>query len=501
MDEIENPLSFPKKIDMPRLQGYDYSDQLYFGEHFEGYSIKGEADFSKSYSRLRYVVANFLGLSSRIVAGFLFGEPLSIDFKDQANQDFVDALIADNHLFTELYESALANARRGDSVFKIRIGQRNPSNVSDPKTIIIEEQNPNIYFPLFDPQNAKDVPKQEVLAWIFKVGNNSYLHKEIHISGYIFHEIYSYNPDSRLIMSQESSEAFGFPAQEETGVDRPLVFHVPNVRDGRGYFGTSDYKDLDNLQFALNNRLTKIDNILDKHSDPILAVPPGVLDENGKVKKEALGMFEVANDNPGFNKPEYIVWNANLDAAFKEIDALVESLFMYSEISPATLGMDKNGIAESGRALKLRLLATLRKVNRKRIYYDQTIKDILETALDLAVAHNITIGGKAPGKKDERPTLNWPDGIPTDTVEQVTEEVQRIDAGLSDVADSLVRLDGLTPADAKKKAAEIEAANRINLPSTGAVPGGPKAGNMPGGTPGAMPGQMPMGGKMPMKGG
>jgi len=64
-------------------------------------------------------------------------------------------------------------------------------------------------------------------------------------------------------------------------------------------------------------------------------------------------MFEM--DEAG-NKPEYIVWNANLDSAMKEIDKMVEFLFMFSETSPDALGLGKGGQAESGRALKMKLL-------------------------------------------------------------------------------------------------------------------------------------------------
>jgi hypothetical protein len=313
-----------------------------------------------------------------------------------------------------------------------------------------------------------------VLIWRFDQNGNSYLHKETHRPGLIFHEIFRYDPVKEQIIATEKATDFNYPDQEETGVDTSLIFHVPNYRDG-DFFGSSDYRDLEQLMFALNNRITKIDNILDKHSDPILAVPPGVIDEKGKVKKEALNMFEVDNENPGFNKPEYIIWNANLDAAFKEVDKLVDMLYMFSGIAPAsTIGDQNGGQAESGRALKFKLLATIRKRNQKKIYYDIVIKEMLETAMELAKEHSIKIDGQSVNEP-EKPAINWGDGIINDIQEEIDEEVKRIEAGISSRADAIARLDGTSPDEAAKKVVEIDKEGAITVPSLEkpAAPGKP----------------------------
>ncbi len=474
-------LQFPKKVDQVRLDAYGYYDKLYFGEHYDAFMVKGQKDFGDQYNRLRYVVANFAGLMSRVLADMLFSDQFSLDFESENNQKFMDALLADNQFRTQCYESALANSRRGDSIFKLRIGRLN-NNPAAPPTVIIEEVTPAIYFPSLDISNNRYKPTEDVLAWAFTANGVEYLHKETHRPGYIFHEIYRYDSKNQKIIAQVNAQDFGFPDVEETKASRSLIFHVPNVRDGSGFWGTSDYKDLSQLFFALNNRITKIDNILDKHSDPILAVPPGVLDEEGKVKKEALGMFEVDNENGGFNKPEYIVWNANLDSAFKEVDALIKQLFMFSEIAPATMGMDEGGLAESGRALKFRLLSTIRKRNRKVQYYDQMIKDMLETVLELAGAWNISVNGMK-ADKPERPAIDWGDGVINDPTELVDMAVKRIEAGIESRSGAIVGLDNISEAEAKKKVAEIDDEDKVVVPAitnnTSQNVNGNNNGNMP----------------------
>lgn len=452
---------FPKKADKARLEKYLYYDKLYSGDHFDAFSIKAEDGFNTMYARLRYVVANFAGLASRVMADMLFGETITIDVKDKDLQNFIDGFQEQNQLFNQLYESELVNSRKGDDVFKLRVGPRNPTIPDAPSEIIIEQIGPDFYFPQFSRNSSRGQSDQDVIVTQFEQpgpndGKNvTFLHKEIHTPGLIQHEVYEYNVTQQRIVKQMRSEDFGWPEEEETGVNRSLVFHVPNVRDGAGYWGTSDYRDLENLFFALNNRITKTDNILDKHSDPILAVPPGVLDENGDVRKERLGMFEVDNENPGFNKPEYVVWNANLDSAMTEIDKLVEFLFMFSEIAPATMGADKGGQAESGRALKFKLLATIRKRNRKKRYYDQAIKDMLITAAELSKFHKVAINDIIP-TNIERPVIDWGSGLIPDETEEIENAVKRVDAGLSSRADEIARLDEITPDEAQKKVKEID---------------------------------------------
>lgn len=460
----ESPLVFPKKADKARLEKYLHYDKLYAGEHFDAFSIKAEDGFNTVYARLRYVVANFAGLSSRVLADMLFGETITVDVKDQELQNFIDGLQEQNQLFNQLYESELVNSRKGDDVFKLRIGPRNPTIPDSPSEIIIEQIGPDYYFPQFSNKSSRGMSDQDVIVTQFEQNdattgkNTCYIHKEIHTPGLIQHEVYVYDKQQGKIVKQMTdTTAFGFPEQEETGVNRSLIFHIPNVRDGNQFWGTSDYRDLESLFFALNNRITKTDNILDKHSDPILAVPPGVLDEEGNVRKEKLGMFEVDNENPGFNKPEYVVWNANLDSAMKEIDKLVEFLFMFSEIAPATMGADggTGGQAESGRALKFKLLATIRKRNRKKRYYDQAIKDMLVTAMELSKFHRVPVNDII-AQSTERPTIDWGTGLIPDETEEIDNATKRIDAGLSSRADEIAKLDGKTPDEAQKKVKEID---------------------------------------------
>jgi hypothetical protein len=252
---------------------------------------------------------------------------------------------------------------------------------------------------------------------------------------------------------------------EESKIDLPLLIHFANWKPAGRFFGLSDYYDLDSLFYAINNRFTKIDNILDKHSDPILAVPEGILDEKGQVRREKLAMIEIPDGVSGSKSvPQYIVWNASLENAFKEIEKLVEMMFMTSETSPDALGMG-TGQSDSGRALKLKLLRTIAKAARKKLYFHYAIQDLIYRGQLLAKAWGLKVQGLKLKAEPVVPEIEWADGLPIDNSEQVDIESKRLADGNTTVVDSIMRLDGVDEDIAKKKAKEIEEENKIDIPS------------------------------------
>lgn len=471
---------FPYPNASRRISDYAYFMRLFLGEHFEAFNIKiADERFTKEYAKLRYIIVNFAGLVSRVVADMLFSEP--VKFKsptgDKKEQAYLDAVVHENNLNAQNYESALSNSALGDAIYKIRIGERFTGDGKP--TVIIEDITPSIYFPKIDGFNVRAEPDEKELAWTFFRGKDKYLRKEIHRRSEIVNEVWSMQNDKVLV--KQDISILGDPdlnPVEDTKVDRSLVIHIPNWKTGNRTFGISDYQDMDKIFFAINNRMTKVDNILDKHSDPILMVPQGVLDEKGNVNKKALGVIEVADGESG--KPEYIVWDASLENAFKEVDKLVEMMFMVGEVSPDILGMGQ-GKSDSGRALKFKIIRTIAKVARKKLYYDRQLKEVLYTAMLVAKEHGVKVMDlDAP--EPFLPEIEWQDGLPIDMQEQVDIEAKRLDSGNTSVVDSIMRLDGVDEDAAKKTAEQIKKETAIPMPQTNlGKQFGPKSGADAGG--------------------
>lgn len=459
--------SFPTAQQLNRLNDYEYFTRLFMGNHFDAFNVKiNDIRFSKAYQKLRYVMINYAGLISKVVADFLFSEPPTFKAEEDGDQDFLDALVHENNLHAQNYESALSNSYLGDAVYKVRVGKRNPGDTE--RTVIIEDITPTIYFPIVDGFNVRAEPAVKELAWTFTQGDKTYLRKEIHHAGFIENKVFLMEKDK--IMGEVELSILGIPdllPVVDTGINRSLLVHIPNWKTGNRYFGLSDYHDLDKLFYAINSRLTAVDNILDKHSDPILMVPTGVIKEDGTVNKKALGVIEIAEGENA--KPEYIVWDASLENAFKEIEKLVENLLMIAEISPDVFGMGQ-GQNDSGRALKLKVMRTIAKAARKKLYYDRGLKEVLYVAMLMAKKWNLKVGGAELQGEPYIPDIEWQDGIPIDNSEQVDVEAKRLDSGTTTVVDSIMRLDSIDEDEAEAKAKQIKEENKIVLPNNAPAP-------------------------------
>jgi hypothetical protein len=442
---------FPNDKERVRLDDYEYYRKLFLGKHFEAFRIKIEDErYNRAYAKLRYVVVNFAGLLSKIMADMLFSEPPTIKVPE-GDQDWVDAFWRENKMDVQCYESALGNSYTGDALFKLRAGLRNKNDTES--TVICEDINPKLYFPQVDGFNVRANPEKVDLKWTFRVGDEVFLRVETHEPGKIFNKVYEMKADKIMREVDPSYAGLDLVPEENTNVDMLLVTHVANWKTGDRHFGLSDYHDLDYLFYALNNRISKIDNILDKHGDPILMVPPGVIDEKGNVNKKALGVIEVTEGET--NKPEYIVWDASLASAFTEVEKLVDFLYLSAEISPDILGLGE-GTSDSGRALKFKLMRTIAKTQRKRLYYDQALKELIYNAQVFAKANGLTVNGELLKGEPVKPEIEWQDGLPIDDTELQDKLIAAIDAGIKTKKDVIMELDGVDEENAELKLKEIE---------------------------------------------
>ncbi len=453
--------TYPPQGQRDRINGYGRYEKLFMGQHKDLYAGK-----PGPYQKLRYIAANFAGLISKLSADLLFGE--QPDFiagqDDEAATEALDTIVTNNGLHAVDYESALSNSFRGDAIFKARWGQRTAE--SEEPEAIIEEVPASIYFPELDEDDVRKV-LSVTLAWVKrdpKDPRKLYLRAEVHKPGTIQHMLYEMGSSQTVAVQvgQQSIagralkqvalntlEAYAeLPEEEETGLTHIPVFHIPNFRYGSRFWGISDYEGLESMFEALNNRLSQIDVVLDKHVAPKIILPPGFIDDDNKVRFDLLETIQL---EPGAQTPSYMTWEGQLAAAYQQVDKLLDLLFLTSETAPSAFGMDKFGVAESGRALRLRLLRTLAKINRKRLYYDSALKRALLTAQMLDTIHG---SGKY---EPAEPTIQWADGLPEDMVELVQIEAQRLLAGNSSLESSIRRLDGPDAVEAEMARIDEEA--------------------------------------------
>lgn len=417
----------PTQKDRNRLEKYKENKELFEGSHDEAFKDVQDKLNSNDVQAMTYLVMNYCGLLSKLSADMLFGESPEISGEEDAVDDRLKELMNQNNFFTNLYETALGSSYRGDACLKVRYGKR--SKFKDDREVLIVPQNPNYYFVEHAPEDIREI-ERKVIGWKFKMdttGNDvkdtKYLKIAVHEPNRIYNYLYEMNGQTvgKQVSLDTNNIAPNLEEEQETGIDDFLIVHIPNWRSDERYWGYSDYLDIKSLQDEANNRLSQISRVLDMHADPKMRGPAEAMDDEGRVPVTGSKYFPYERDGV---KPEYITWSAKLESAFKQVDEILDAMFLVTETSPDAFGLEGSNLAESGRALKYRLMRLVSKIGRKRIYYDRGIKDILHLAQLMDVRHN---GGNY---EPEVPSISWRDGLPDDFKEKstITESLDRSDA-------------------------------------------------------------------------
>jgi hypothetical protein len=452
LDFLREGAPWPPPTELERLTLYRQNRDLFEGRHervFKDWVRLLRDDQQASLE----IILNWPKRLSTLFADLLLGEPPQIAAGDEGSQEQETAQrYIREGLLNTAYEVALDVSRFGVGLFKVRYDKRG----------IVEAQTPLCWFPVVRQDNVKDV-LYHVLAWDYEETENTLLGTrtlrrlkvEIHEKGRLTTRVYD-------ITSGNISGMVGEEEVRWTGVDDFLVVPVFNLSTSERLTGLDDYSDLDSIVQELEIRVAQISRILDKHADPNMAGPDTVLEQDeksGKVTFRGGGKYFPLG--PGDQPPQYITWDGELEAAFKEIDLLMEQFYALSETCAAAFGNLKQGLAESGTALRRLMMAPLAKTNRIRMRFDPALKQVLKLASALEVAQ-----GMANAVKLEDIHITWQDGLPDDETERVQNEVQRYNAGLTSLESALGRLDGLEGQALKDEIARIQGEQAANRPES-----------------------------------
>ncbi|MCK1985176.1 MULTISPECIES: phage portal protein [Peribacillus] len=419
---------FPPQTHQERVERYRKNKLIFKGDHslFNNDVLTGEQ------ASLVFIASNLPGTIAKKSADFLFMEtPVYSAGKDSNSkeQKAIERLVEENDLHITNYESALSNAYRGDSFYKIRWGQKYGGLLNedtDPYRVFIEAQKAGYVFPetLAGDDTSIYAYHIAVPKVVDGTGDQDWiLNVESHYPGKITYSKYRMSPfrnssfENAVVEWKIQSEIVNEQREISTDVPFPLLVHVPNYSTDEDWQGIDDISENEGLFAEIDNRLSRIAEILDKHSDPLLIVPSGTLGEdaqgNPTFKTSEHKVVEIMDKSEVV--PQYVTWNGQLDAAFKQLELLLEHLLIVSEIPPVALGKTDSGTSgASGFSVKWRLNPLLAKVSRKRQYYDKALKHVLLIAQLLEHAKS----SQKPDYEVTVPKIKFKDGLPEDAYEQ-----------------------------------------------------------------------------------
>jgi len=426
-------LDFPTLADAIRLATIRKWERLYQGEYYKEFGIKDYFVDSQRNEELLYIAVNIAAVVSDYFADMVSGKDVIIVASDESEQEFYDEFKAENDLNKKVFEVALDQSISGYSVLKLRR--------TEDEDVVLDIVQPEQYFPNFNETDDFGKPTEITIASYHILNNGkkdiTYLLKEIHTIGNIEWQVWRVNGKLEPV-EQISSSSDIFIAikgddvdSQDTDLDFIPIWQIDNIKTSKEDFGKSDFRDVESLIQELNDRVTQISVQLIKHLNAKIAIPPGILDENGNVRVKDLDAIEISDQGL---KPEYITnSNPQIDNGFKQIEQLIRFIASQTRVPASVIGIDDQAGQEKVEAIKIRLFDTLRKIGRKRMAIETQLKDLLRAAA--------IIDGNADAGI---PKIIWEDPLPSDELVDTRIVVERVNAGLISKSSAIKRLDEIS---------------------------------------------------------
>lgn len=450
---------FPPECAKNRLSRYK--------EHRELFEDKHENVYAEQFRRIERVIGNFSEvvsyatvvnyqkLISLKTADLTFGVKPNITVADDDKQTVIDNIVIHTELFDKLYMSALDLSRYGDTVLML---------TSDGNIDVV---TPALWFPVVDKFNIRKF-QYHVFGFTYIIDSHSKtygLKVQIH------------NPDNPAECEERNYELqgnflSGFTIKKDitdyqkmkvqTHLDTCPVHRISNVITSDRLFGIDDYRSVDSLISELMVRISQISKVLDKFAQPSMTGPHSALEMDDLTGQWVLKIGDYFPRNSESDpKPEYLVWDAGMDANFRQIELLVNQLYTISEMGSALLGdlSNKTGDVPSGSALRRLMMSPLAKARRITNRYDIPVKKMLSV---LAKMQGADI-------EPSEISITWNDGLPSDPAEDA--EIASVRTGgkptLSQFT-AIQRLDNMSSSDTDTELEMIRADNLEN--SVGTMP-------------------------------
>ncbi|WP_046214775.1 phage portal protein [Paenibacillus wulumuqiensis] len=481
--------AYPPDVEIPRLAKYERGRTIFEGRHAEIYdrasSLLKDSPHASQLKTL-FIAVNLMDLLLTKPADLMVGEaPSYSSGKDHGSvvQERVDSIAEENDLTQLIHEAVVGAGIRGDSFIKtyyapradisetLELGLTPPPQDLEP---IIEPVDPSIVFPELSRGSKKrfkainiawvewEIERTDMITSLFTRGlqytDKPYLNVERHIPGYIIYERYelfnsgvdtSYDVPISTYKIGEQVATGRHQDIVPTGTSRLLIDHIPYKTTDEHWSGISGIEKVESVLSAINERLVQIDYILWKHADPTAYGPD--IDDGDTARWGGKYIPLESNDVT----PGYMVWEGQLESAFRELDLLLGIVYQMSEtpqwLFGTTLASDKGGTGTSHTdvgAIKARFMPILSKVKRIRTHVDRALRDALYKAQELELFANQGVEGFEPYEA-VYPKIEWRDGLPRDDKEAA--EVAQIRTGgkaTQSVMDAIKEMDGLSDAQA-----------------------------------------------------
>ena len=200
------------------------------------------------------------------------------------------------------------------------------------------------------------------------------------------------------------AEGYQYPPVEDM-----LVVAVNNKLSSERYYGQSDYKpSIISLIESLELLFAQRAEVLAKFTSPTPVVPESATVFDHSKEEWVYKPGQAIITKPGDPSPSLMVWQAELGAVDRAIEQSMDQLLQMLQLSRVLLAGQGQGTAESGTALRIRLIPTLSKVSKYARAAEKAIPAVLHLWSQLHL----------PEIPIEEIEVKLKDGIPDDPMEE-----------------------------------------------------------------------------------
>lgn len=442
---------FPTHEQTELLKEYENNEKLFRGKHQELFKM------SEYYKKLNPNLAENIKLAvnmpasvTRAYTDLLFG--MFPDIKvNEADAAWLDNFMLENDLENELLQGGDAQSIRG--VTLLQLWREDGTGKARMKVISAEN-----WFPVVS-QSLKDKFDAHVVGWfepterMTSIGNEKFItfHADIYFKDYIYYIDYETQDGLVKYITERNTP------DNIRNINDFLIVPIYNLTVDNCWRGISDYADCFDLFAELDNRLSQYSKILDKHADPTLLGSERhmsiMYDQFGRVTNKFFQREDFMTVGDDEMKPEYLVWDAKLDATDKHIDRIMNMLYMVTDTSAILFGQFGQGNIPSGSGTKKLLMRTLARKNRKALQWVAGLYKAIKLCYKLETGSELT-----------SLSIKFKSGLPIDEFEAAQIISMRASGKQTMSTERILELwDDLSPEEVKRELERIEDENETDM--------------------------------------
>ena len=345
---LDEGYDFPNLETRGRNSVYKFNKKLFTGEYCQNKKLVALID--SLYQNINYKVLplNYFKLIVDKSDSLLFGNEIVIKSGDIKRDELINQLVDRTGWISSIREAYKLCQIYGDSCLKT---YRNGVQAFPPTFAykVVDEQ---------DKKKVKGYVLHELLYTVEGTKNNE-VYKPTHIrlliscDGFDFERVFEYFGD-------ENSGRLGRPVRfkykdrwiprrgryYKTDLDVSTVQWLSVNVENDGVYGTSQFNNIKDLVFALENRLSTENWIIDAHGKPMLVVGMSQLktDEiTGDYYLSVINGKYMVQRGGSDVEPHYIEWDGKLDASRNVREDLMSQFYELSEMGKTFLSGEYTG--------------------------------------------------------------------------------------------------------------------------------------------------------------